>query len=224
MGDGDVHKYRQQNQRVSSGQERIMSMRIIHASASMFRLGGDGFDEGGDNEFDDNSDNGEDDFVRHHAYVPFVTLAPKLPASAVAITGLKQRYHYNPPVEKSRASSDGVNVDDLTKDGGEKSVSFASSQSVDDGGIDLGTGYLQSIVNQMGGGTRKQPSDGERDKKPSFIFDPRASREAGLNRYCDFLHGKGINRDKVEEFNISSSIRGDKKLLEVETKSAMKKT
>lgn len=188
----------------------------------MFSLGGpkDEFREG--DEYDDNSDNEEDDFVRHHAYVPFVALAPKPPASAVAITGLKQRYHYNPPVEKSAASSDD---NENMRENGEKSVSFATSQAASDEGIDLDMAYLQSIVNQMGGGTRKQTSDGERDNKPSFIFDPRASREAGLNRYCDFLLGNGIDRKKVEEFanKLNISIRGDKSL-EVETKSAMKKT
>ena len=197
-------------------------MRIVQSSAALFKLTGGGIQkrsESGEFEDDDMSDfgDGDGDFERHYSYVPYVRLAPKKPPSAVMITGMKQRYHFYPPMTPEKE----LHKKDDTADGPERTVSFAgalSSSSAmanadgNDPSLDLGTAYLQSLINQMGG-SKKTSSDVSTDrKKERFQFDPHASREAGLRRYCDFLHGEGIDHEKLDDFTFSSRIRSNSSL------------
>ena len=196
-------------------------MRILQSSASAFKLtGGGGIKNRIESEGDDLSDFGEgdDDFLRHYSYVPFVQLTPRKPPSAVTITGLKQRYHFYPPVTPETE----LPKKNDTTDGVERTVSFAGAMSSstsaaaaaadgNDPSMDLGTAYLQSLINQMGG-SKKTSSDSTERNKERFQFDPHASREAGLRRYCDFLHGEGIDHEKLNDFSFSGRIRSNSSL------------
>ena len=197
-------------------------MRVLQSSASAFKLTGGGIKnrtESGDIEDDDLSDFGDDDgdFLRHYSYVPYVRLAPKKPPSAVTITGLKQRCHFYPPVTPE---TELPKKSDAT-DEPERTVSFAGAMSsssaitnVDgnDPSVDLGTAYLQSLINQMGGSKKRSSDMSTERKKECFQFDPHASREAGLRRYCDFLHGEGIDHEKLDDFAFSGRIRSSSSL------------
>ena len=217
-------------------------------------------DDLSDHDDEENSDSSNDGDTghRHHHYVPFVRLFPKMPPSASAITGMKQRYHYHPPEAvhdgdvdgDSEGNVKGVVVSGTTtrdgRSGQERSVSFAganrgaSSSSGSDGiaadaDADVDISYLQGIVDQMMGMSRRAGArgNGPARKKAGFAFNPNASREAGLKRYCDYLRGDGVDYSKVYDVDqercmssspTTTSSSGSGSGTTVETKSALKRT
>ena len=222
---------------------------VQHQAATLFKLGykpvatlgvSETEEDDVSDDLSDDDDNNNDAAIRHHQYVPFVQLFSKLPPSAMAITGMRQRYHYHAP-EALPTGADGGDSDDAERGGArdprsgqERSVSFArASGGGDDDSLDedADTSHLQGIVNEMMGNTRGRRGGEQARKLAGFVFNPHASRDAGLKRYCDFLRGDGIDYSKVDQDRGSMSSRttnssGSRSSsgTTVETKSALKRT
>ncbi len=110
----------------------------------------------------------------HHLHVPHIDVQQQPIPSAISLVNMQTRFFLKPvdEVEEDETLALLTEISESTKSRG------------GDQGLDLGVVALQRIIQQL---------RGLQSKGRANIFDPHASRAAGLVPYTDYLHGKQKN-------------------------------